>query len=264
MTRNIVIAAVIFLALVILGWIVAVLPAPSASEPSVPDNGSVSSEEDSAVRAVVTSFGAHMQYVPLTASAAERKKAMDMHYASFVAPELLAKWSAGSSDALGRMTSSPWPERIEIGNVQKSGVNYTVEGNVIEVTSAEAGTGKSAAGIYPVTLTLENKAGIWQIISASKGAYSELPRSQSIVGVWECLPHKDRTGPQTMECAFGILSLQGGHYAIDTRLMSTYPVDFPTGTRLRITGKITPVEALSSIQKYDIKGIISATAIEKI
>ncbi len=91
------------------------------------------------------------------------------------------------------------------------------------------------------------------------------PQSQTIIGYWECLPHKDTGGPHTMECAFGVALDKGdAHYAVDMRLMSMYPVDFPTGTKVRVSGVITPVEQLSSIQKYDIDGIISATMIEKL
>jgi len=79
----------------------------------------------------------------------------------------------------------------------------------------------------------------------------EPAQSQTIVGFWECLPHKNTSGPQTMECAFGIAVDQSdGHYAIDTSLMSTYPVDFPTGTKVRVTGIVTPANQLSSVQKY--------------
>lgn len=46
--------------------------------------------------------------------------------------------------------------------------------------------------------------------------------------------------------------------------MSQYPVDFPTGTKVRVTGIVTPANQLSSVQKYDIDGIISATKIEKL
>jgi hypothetical protein len=46
--------------------------------------------------------------------------------------------------------------------------------------------------------------------------------------------------------------------------MSQYPVDFPTGAHVRVTGILTPVEQLNSIQKYDIDGIISATTLERI
>ncbi len=84
-------------------------------------------------------------------------------------------------------------------------------------------------------------------------------------GTWECLPVKDPSQPHTLECAFGIAVDQSdAHYAVDTQFMPSQPVDFPTGAKVRVTGKVTPVEQLSSIQKYDIDGIISATSIEKI
>lgn len=90
------------------------------------------------------------------------------------------------------------------------------------------------------------------------------PARTSLTGTWECLPHKNTSGPQTMECAFGIKTDDGLHYGIGTSLMSAYPVDYPTGSRVRVDGIITPVEALSSIQKYDIAGVINATSIQKI
>jgi hypothetical protein len=46
--------------------------------------------------------------------------------------------------------------------------------------------------------------------------------------------------------------------------MSTYPAEYPTGARVRITGIVTPAAQLSSEQPYDITGIISATSIEKL
>jgi len=97
--------------------------------------------------------------------------------------------------------------------------------------------------------------------------YSELPQRISVIGYWECLPHKDTTGPQTMECAIGIaLDQSDGHMAVNTSLISTYPVDFSSGTKVKIDGLFTPLDHLSSnsMQKYDIDGIISATSIEAV
>ena len=105
----------------------------------------------------------------------------------------------------------------------------------------------------------------WGQPAVIKDDYSELPQRMTVTGFWECLPHKDRTGPQTMECAFGIaIDQSDGHYAIDTSLMSTYPVDYPTGTHVRVEGIVTPANQLSSVQKYDIDGIIRATSIQKL
>ncbi len=87
------------------------------------------------------------------------------------------------------------------------------------------------------------------------------PERVSVVGYWECLPKKG-DGPHTAECAFGIaLDQSDGHLAINTALMSTYPVDYPTGTKLRVSGVIHPAESTTS---YDIDGVLWATTIEKI
>ncbi len=226
---------------------------------------SVSNAEDQAVRNFVTDFGTKLRLVPLLAPQEERRAAMDEHYSAYVAPALLASWYPEGADALGRHTSSPWPDRIEVVEVTKTGADtYTVEGNIIEVTSAVTAA-KEAAAVQPVTLTIQKSGEGYLITKAVKGSYSELPQRQTIVGYWECLPHKDTSGPQTAECAFGIAVDQSdGHFAIDTSLMETYPIDYPTGTKLRVTGIVTPANQLSGVQKYDIDGIIRATTIEKL
>jgi hypothetical protein len=253
------IGAVVMVIIVVV--IVAALGVFNTKAPST----TVSNAEDTAIRSQVTGFGAVLQNVSLLAPSSDRKAAMDQYYSSYVAPELLMQWYSESDvNALGRQTSSPWPDRIEIVNVTQNGDKATVEGNIVEVANGQNGN-KDVIGVLPVTLSMEKRAGHWLIIAASKGSYSELPQQQTLVGTWECLPHKDTTGPQTMECAFGIfVDETHEHYAVDTSLMSTYPVDYPTSTKVRASGIVTPVEQLSSVQKYNIAGILRATVIEKI
>jgi hypothetical protein len=76
-----------------------------------------------------------------------------------------------------------------------------------------------------------------------------------------CLPHADTDGPQTMECAIGLKTDTGEHYALDLNLMSEEHVPLNTGERIRANGMVTPVEMLSSDhwQKYAIEGIFSVT-----
>jgi hypothetical protein len=225
---------------------------------------SSSNADDAAVRSFVIEFGTKLKQVSLLAPVADRKAAMDTHYAAYVSPELLQKWYPEGADALGRHTSSPWPESIDVVSVTPTTNNsYTVEANILEVANTSAGV--EPAAVQPITLTVQKQGSSYRITAMSKGSYGQLPARQTVVGYWECLPHKNTSGPQTMECAFGIAVDQSdGHYAIDTRLMSQYPVDFPTGTKVRVSGVVTPVNMLSSEQKYDIDGIISATTIEKI
>ncbi len=237
-----------------------------------PESASVSNGDQASVEAVVENFGSKLKMVSLLAPDAAAQ--IQTQYASYVSAELLQKWEADPSTAPGRSTSSPWPEKIVIVSITPSTTGnafetYNVEGNVVEVTSAPANSGAQTqpAAVYPVSMQVHkiDRSGQWLITSFERGAYSELPQQMSITGIWECLPHKDTTGPQTMECAFGIAKDQSdGHYAIDTSLMSTYPVDFATGTHVRVQGIVTPANQLNSIQKYDIDGVIQATSIQKI
>lgn len=87
------------------------------------------------------------------------------------------------------------------------------------------------------------------------------PQRTTLSGTAVCLPHRDTTGPQTMECAFGLQTEAGEYYAVDFSLMSQSPVDFPTGKRFRASGVVTPVEQLSTNhwKQYPVEGIFSIT-----
>lgn len=226
-------------------------------------SGKISNETDTAIKSAVVAFGAHLKNVSLLASNASAQ--IESEYGPYLSAELLAKWKAKPADALGRQTSSPWPDRIEVVTVSPRGDNtYAVEGNVIEVTSANAPN--EAAAVYPVSLTVSEISGEWRITSASKGAYSEIPQRMSIKGVWECLPHKG-DGPHTTECAFGLKEDgTGKHYAVSTSLMSQYPVDYPTGAHVQVDGVMVPKNQLNSnaYDTYNIIGIIGATTIKEI
>lgn len=86
----------------------------------------------------------------------------------------------------------------------------------------------------------------------------------TFVGTPTCLPHRDTSGPQTLECAFGIRFADGTYYALD---MSGIAGDFQgyTGV-ISVQGTVVPIEAISSDvwQKYDIKGIMKVSSAEKL
>lgn len=94
-----------------------------------------------------------------------------------------------------------------------------------------------------------------------------IPRTVTLQGSLVCLPHRDMSGPQTLECAFGFKADGGDHYAMSA---SDLPVDFlnsvQTGERIEVTGLMVPIEAISTDmwQKYDIRGIIQVSAAQKI
>lgn len=86
----------------------------------------------------------------------------------------------------------------------------------------------------------------------------------TFIGTPTCLPHLDTSGPQTLECAFGIRFADGTHYALD---MSDVSGDFQSYTgRISVSGTVVPIEAISSDiwRKYDIKGIMKVSSAEKL
>jgi hypothetical protein len=224
--------------------------------------------EDVAVRDFVTAFGATLQTVPLFNE--ERQSLMESNYASFVSPELIAKWASEDvQDALGRREELLWPASIEVQTVRKTAPgSFTVEGTVVEVTSdGNASSTPVIAFTYPVTLTLKEVSTYrYHVVDVKKGALSEIPHRVSIVGYWECVPIKEGY-PQTEECLRGIaIDQSNGHLIIELGLMARAPVEYDPGTKVRIEGVMVPAEQLSTDrwQKYDIEGIISATSITEV
>jgi hypothetical protein len=88
---------------------------------------------------------------------------MQEQYAGLVSPELLQRWMDDVSRAPGRISSSPWPDRIEIASVaEETSDKYLVTGRVVEVTSVEAANGGTTNEI-PVSITVEKLEGRWVI-----------------------------------------------------------------------------------------------------
>lgn len=87
------------------------------------------------------------------------------------------------------------------------------------------------------------------------------PYRGTLTGVFVCLPHKDTSGPQTLECAYGMKTEANEYYAIDLGLLSQDIPNLTSGNKFSANGLITPVEYLSSSnwQKYPIEGIFSIT-----
>ncbi|MFA5012979.1 MAG: hypothetical protein WC520_00225 [Candidatus Paceibacterota bacterium] len=131
----------------------------------------VAAAEMAQVRDVVTSFGKKMQLVPLSGTKEIADTAMQENYSGLVSSELLSAWMADPANAPGRLTSSPWPDRIEISSVVKNANgSYAVAGNVIEITSVELENGGIAA-TYPVSITVSKINGNWVISAFAKGTY---------------------------------------------------------------------------------------------
>lgn len=128
-----------------------------------PEQGTNLVSEQYTVAGITNAFGANLKMVSLLAPEKDLIDAFDRQYKPFITPELLAEWKADPTKAIGRSTSSPYPDKIEIASVNKvSKKSYVVTGNVIEVANATKGT-VTTVSVYPVTLTFTNVDGTWLI-----------------------------------------------------------------------------------------------------
>lgn len=119
-------------------------------------------------------FGRSLKNVSLLAPEDMVKKSLQENYGEFVAPALLTRWQNDPQNAPGRVTSSPWPERIEILNIEKlSALKYEIKGEIIEVTSVELVNGGAAAK-RPVTLIVEKSENRWLITDMKYEADQEV------------------------------------------------------------------------------------------
>ena len=81
------------------------------------------------------------------------------------------------------------------------------------------------------------------------------PRQITVTGKVICLPHKDTSGPQTMECAFGIKDIAGTNYALRDPEMK-YVTNLQMDTDTTISGMLDTSSATDPQQKYDVAGTI--------
>lgn len=126
-----------------------------------------------AVSALVDTFGQKLQMVSVLAPEDVLLESIREDYSDLVTPDLLEKWKADLSLVPGRQLSSPWPDRIEVTGVEAvSGDEYTVEGNIIEVTSVEVEQ-RGAAATRPVTLTVVRAESGWLIDDITLGEYAD-------------------------------------------------------------------------------------------
>ena len=90
--------------------------------------------EETAVKSLVINFGHALKNVSLLSPTASQD--IEENYKDYVAPDLIAQWKADPSKALGRLTSSPWPDSIEITGITKIDQDiYEIFGKIIDMTS---------------------------------------------------------------------------------------------------------------------------------
>lgn len=91
------------------------------------------------------------------------------------------------------------------------------------------------------------------------------PQNVTLSGTFECLQHKDTSGPQTMECGFGFLTDDGVRYAVNFGQSAEAAAQFQSGAHVTADGFTVIKEALSTNEwdKYDMVGIFTITQIHK-
>jgi hypothetical protein len=161
-TRSLVTGVLVLLALVIgIGYLAGTQKTQSESA------------DMASVIGTTVGFGQSLNKVSLLAPQNEFEVALDQAYSRYVSPDLIASWKVSPTLAVGRKTSSPWPDHIEIlsYNTQSDG-SYVVKGNVIEVTSDSLKHG-TYADKYPITLTFQKIKGTWLITSVETASSTE-------------------------------------------------------------------------------------------
>ncbi|GFR34677.1 hypothetical protein [Thermobrachium celere] len=131
----------------------------------------VDKQEKYLVIKIVEDFGRRLKNVPLLAPKEILIKSIKENYSIYVTDSLLEKWIKDPSKAPGRLTSSPWPDRIEIKNIYKiDELTYKVKGEIIEITSNEM-VSDGVAIRRPITLIVRKINNYWLIDEVVLGNY---------------------------------------------------------------------------------------------
>lgn len=118
-------------------------------------NGGFGLDSSSSARTAVEEFGLQLQTVSLLDESAS--STMASAYGSLVTSDLLQRWQQDPENAPGRLTSSPYPDRIEISAIVKQGRGYIVQGEIVMMTST------SESSRTPVILQVIPQDGAWLI-----------------------------------------------------------------------------------------------------
>ncbi|HSR89462.1 MAG TPA: hypothetical protein VLK22_03680 [Candidatus Udaeobacter sp.] len=96
--------------------------------------------------------------------------------------------------------------------------------------------------------------------NSANNADKSASTSIKLVGTLACLPHKDLSGPQTMECAIGLKDNSGRYFFLDYSQAEKNSSFISTGMAVEVIGTLKPV----SDSRYQNDGIIFVSKIVKI
>jgi hypothetical protein len=139
--------------------------APVAAASARPAGAATAGETaaEAAARDVVVRFGAELKNVSTLAPADSVRDQLREHYADLVTPGLLQAWLADPSQAPGHDVSSPWPDAINVRQVDcASAAVCEVQGVVRYATSIEVAKG-GVADQKVVNLTVKRGTDGWRI-----------------------------------------------------------------------------------------------------
>jgi hypothetical protein len=93
-------------------------------------------------------------------------------------------------------------------------------------------------------------------------------QDSSFDGVLVCLPHRDTSGPVTMECAYGVKTDSGTHYALRIDSIRSQSIaNIAIGTKVRVSGSLVQPPQLEESREwkiYNVVGIMEVSSVAKI
>lgn len=168
MKKALIAILILLLSISIVGCSVAQLKPGGETQKQAPETAN---NDEATVSSIVENFGKKLQLVSLLGPEDVLEKSMQENYGEFVSPALIEQWLEDPINAPGRLTSSPWPDRIEILSIEKiSEEAYEVKGEIIEVASLE---NNEPVNKRPITLAVEKIDGKWLINNANLGEYED-------------------------------------------------------------------------------------------
>ena len=169
--------------------------------------------DEVAVRSVVENFGHALKNVSLLSPTVAED--IEENYKDFLDPILFEQWKEDPSKAVGRLTSSPWPDRIEISDILKFGLGaYDVMGNIVEITSVEQTEGGfvSKRAIELGVVKFDDR---WLITGVSLGEYMNNYVADQLR---DCLPKSDMASHE--KCQALLASIKN----FDECVMAGFPI----------------------------------------
>lgn len=167
MRKTLVLTLVLLLSISVAGCTTAQI---NMGETSKNQGQEIQNNDEDTVNSLVEAFGKKLQMVSLLAPEDVLEQSMQENYGDYVSHTLLEQWLKDPINAPGRLTSSPWPDRIEIISTEKiSEEAYEVKGEIIEIASAN----DEAVAKRPITLVAEKIDGKWLINNAQVGEYED-------------------------------------------------------------------------------------------